>query len=76
MRLTPQHAGRFMRTRSGERVGPVEYDVVGFGLPGDKFWRAPIGRVRAYYLDNGRITPVEERPEDIVGTSDQGDHGD
>ena len=73
MKLAPQHAGRFVRTRSGERIGPVEYDVAGFGLPGDKFWRAPIGWVRAYYLDNGRITPVEERSDDILETADKGD---
>lgn len=46
--LTINHAGRQMLTRDGERIGPLEYDVAGFGLSGEKRWRAPIGCVRAF----------------------------
>ncbi len=65
--LSPEHVGRYMRTRDGARIGPVEYDANAFGLPGDKQWRAPLDWARAYYWGNGRISLDEQSPNDIVG---------
>jgi hypothetical protein len=66
IRLTADHAGRFMRGRSGGRVGPLEYDSEGFGFPGQKQWRAPLNGVRAYYWPDGRVFPDEDSSDDLV----------
>jgi hypothetical protein len=68
--LTPEHAGRYMRTRNGERIGPVEYDAASFGRLSGKRWRAPLDWARAYYWANGQVIDGEEGPHDIVGEWD------
>jgi hypothetical protein len=65
--LTPAHAGRYMRTREGERVGPIEYDAAAFGHDNDKHWRGQLGWTRAYYSANGRVIAGEDGPNDVVG---------
>ena len=65
--LTPDHAGRYMRARNGERVGPIEYDPTGFGRWTGKRWRAPLDWARAYYRENGQVIDGVKGPHDIVG---------
>lgn len=65
--LTPEHEGRCMITRGGQRIGPLEYDANGFGYGGDKHWRAPFGFARSYYPASGRKYTDEMSDLDIVG---------
>ena len=67
IRLTSQHAGRFMQTRDGERVGPMEFDPHSFGYDNDKHWRGSLGSIRVYYWVDGRVIAEELGPNDIVG---------
>lgn len=58
--LTPDHAGRHMWSRSGARVGPIEYGADSFGYDSEKRWRAPLGGIRAYYWPDGRVVADED----------------
>jgi hypothetical protein len=65
--FAPERARRFTRTRGRERVGLIEYDVAGFGIPGERQWPTPTGRMRAYDVADGRISADQERTKDIMG---------
>ena len=69
--LTASHAGRLMRTREGEPVGPLEYDAGSFGYNTHKHWRGSLGWGRAYYSSDGRVVDGEDGPNDIVGEWDR-----